>query len=147
MNSAVETPPEKGERIIELRFLSRPGRLKLVRTVVLEAARANGCGEKCAQDIVSAVDEACQNVIRHAYRGNPDGEITLEIYRIDNRIVFDLVDYADPVDETSVRPRNLDDVKPGGLGTHFIRECMDEADFRTPPPGAGNRLRMAKRIE
>ena len=136
-----------GELIIALRFASRPDRLKLVRTVVGEAARASGCSEKCVRDMVIAVDEACQNVIRHAYRGEPDGEITLEISRDGDRIEFDLVDFAEPVDPETVKPRDIDDLRPGGLGTLFISECMDESGFRTPPAGAGNRLWMAKRIE
>ena len=135
------------ELIIALRIASRPERLKLVRSVVGEAARANGCSEKCIRDMVIAVDEACQNVIRHAYRGNPDGEIRLEIRRDGDRIEFDLVDFAAPVDPDTVKPREIEDLRPGGLGTLFISECMDESGFRPPPAGAGNRLWMAKRIE
>ena len=64
----------------------------------------------------------------------------------DLRLVFDLVDFAPPVEVEKVRPRPLEVLRPGGLGTHFIRECMDETGFRPPPVGAGNRLRMVKRI-
>ena len=116
-----------GELIVELRFASRADRLRLVRSVVGEVARDSGCSEKCVRDMVIAVDEACQNVIRHAYRGAPDGEIRLEIRRESDRIAFNLVDFAEPVDEASIRPRALEDLRPGGLGTHFIHECMDEA--------------------
>lgn len=135
------------ERIIELRVSSRPDRLRLVRSMVSEVAFANGCSDRCTRDMVIAVDEACQNVIRHAYEGSPDGEITLEILRLGERLAFNLVDYATPVDVSEIKPRSLDDVRPGGLGTHFISECMDEVGFRTPPEGAGNRLWMTKKIE
>ena len=64
-----------------------------------------------------------------------------------DRVVLDIVDFAPPVDPRRVKPRALDDVRPGGLGTHFISECMDECEFRAAPEGAGNRLWMAKRIE
>ena len=43
-------------------------------------------------------------------------------------------------------PAGLDDVRPGGLGTHFINEIMDEVRFLVPPGGRGNRLEMVKRI-
>ena len=142
-----EEPGEAGERIARLRIPARADRLRLVRTVVTEAATANGCSESCTRDMVIAVDEACQNVIRHAYGGAPDGEISLEIRRDGERLVFSLVDFAAPVDVNAVKPRSLDEVRPGGLGTHFITECMDEAGFRPPPAGAGNSLWMAKKIE
>ena len=50
------------------------------------------------------------------------------------------------IDPAQVQPRDLDDVRPGGLGTHLIREVMDAADFVEAPPGCGNLLRMVKRI-
>ena len=117
-----------------------------MRTVITEAARASGCSEACVQDIVIAVDEACQNVIRHAYGGSLDGEILLDIRRAGDRMTFNLIDFAAPVDVSKVRPRSLGDVRPGGLGTHFIKECMDETEFRALPDGAGNMLEMVKRI-
>lgn len=135
-----------GERLLELRFPARPDRLKAVRAAVAEAAVSCGCTEKCRDDIVTAVDEACQNVIRHAYRGNPEGEIILEVRRNGKHMVFHLVDFAAPVDSRTIKPRALEDIKPGGLGTHFINECMDEAAFRPPPEGVGNLLRMVKKI-
>lgn len=139
--------PIGGERVVEIRVVARPDRLRLIRSVVGEAATAVGCSAKCARDIVIAVDEACQNVIRHAYRGNPNGEIVVDVRREGDFIACNVVDFAEPVDVASVRSRALDELRPGGLGIHFITECMDEAGFRTPPGGAGNRLWMVKRIE
>ncbi len=144
---ARDAASQPGELVARLRVQARPDRLRLVRSVVTEAAAANSCSEACIRDMVIAVDEACQNVIRHAYGGAPDGEISLEIRRDGDRLVFSLVDYAAPVDVSAIKPRSLDDLRPGGLGTHFITECMDEAGFRPPPAGAGNCLWMSKRIE
>lgn len=137
----------EGEPVVQIRIASRPDKLRLVRSVVAEAAAACGCGEKCVHDVVIAVDEACQNVIRHAYRGASDGEILIDIRLEGKRIAFNVVDYASPVDVSKVKPRSLDELRPGGLGTHFISECMDDAQFRSPPKGAGNRLWMMKQIE
>ncbi len=145
-NHSVDDIERDGERIIELRVAARPERLRLVRNLVSEVARANGCSEPCIRDMVIALDEACQNIIRHAYGGDPDGDIVLDIRRAGDQMTFNLIDFAAPVDVSKVRPRSLGDVRPGGLGTHFIQECMDEAGFRPPPAGAGNRLRMVKRI-
>jgi sigma-B regulation protein RsbU (phosphoserine phosphatase) len=46
----------------------------------------------------------------------------------------------------AIHPRPLDELRPGGLGTHFIRTVMDEVAFLPPPAGAGNLLQMTKRI-
>jgi len=135
------------ENIFHVNFPSQPDRLKLVRSAVFDTAKMCGCSESVARDIVIAVDEACQNVIRHAYKGSPDGKIILDISRQGDGIILSLRDFADPVDVAKIKPRDLDDLRPGGLGTHFIREIMDEVDFLVPPEGDGNILRMVKRIE
>ena len=135
-----------GERIAQMRIASRPDCLRLVRAVVNEAGDANGCSRDCISQIVMAVDEACQNIIRHAYGGDPGGEIVVDIRRQDDAIAIHLLDFAEPVDVSKIKPRQLDDVKPGGLGTHFIQECMDECGFLKPPDGTGNCLRLVKKI-
>jgi sigma-B regulation protein RsbU (phosphoserine phosphatase) len=96
---------------------------------------------------VLAVDEACQNVIRHAYGKEREGEIVLRIEQRGDELILSLIDFAPPIDPAKVQPRDLDDVRPGGLGTHLIREVMDSAEFVEPPAGCGNLLRMVKRIE
>jgi sigma-B regulation protein RsbU (phosphoserine phosphatase) len=143
----VDVGDDKAETIFHLNFPSQPDRLKLVRSAVFDTAMLCGCSEAIARDIVIAVDEACQNVIRHAYKGSPEGKIILDIGRHGDTIVLSLRDFADPVDITKIKPRDLDDLRPGGLGTHFIAEIMDEVDYLKPPEGEGNILRMVKRIE
>jgi len=135
-----------GERLVAITIPAQPDRLRLVRATVGEAALASGCSEGVARDIVLAVDEACQNIIKHAYRGDPTMEIFLDVRRRGDRIVCDVVDFAAPVDLSRIKPRSLEDLRPGGLGIHFIRECMDEIEYPPPPKGAGNCLRMVKRI-
>ncbi|CAA7613361.1 ATP-binding protein [Magnetospirillum sp. UT-4] len=127
-------------------FPARPERLCDIRHAVAETASHLGCSDETVQDVVLAVDEACQNIIRHAYGGAP-GDIVVQLGRDDHRLVVRLIDFAPPVDVAKVCPRPLDELRPGGLGTHFIREVMDEVDFVTPPAGAGNMLQMVKRIE
>lgn len=137
---------EDAEKILDLSFVSKPDRLKLVRSVVRDSAALCGCSSDCAEDIVIAVNEACMNVIQHAYNRHEDGKIVLEIWKNGGAIVFRLVDFADPIDVKKVKPRDLDDLRPGGLGTHFIEQIMDEMAFLSAPEGAGNMLHMSKRI-
>jgi len=128
---------------LDRRFPARPERLCDIRHAVAEAVGAVGCPQPVIGDVVLAVDEACQNIIRHAYRG-ADGDIVVQVAAEADRLVIQLIDFAPPVDVAKICPRPLDELRPGGLGTHFINSVMDEIDFLPPPDGAGNLLRMVK---
>jgi sigma-B regulation protein RsbU (phosphoserine phosphatase) len=133
--------------ILELRFPARARELGAIRKAVKERVLACGAHPECASDVVMAVDEACQNVIRHAYGEKRNGEIVLSIEQRGDTLIFSLMDFAPRIDPAKVQPRDLDDVRPGGLGTFLIRKVMDSAEFVDPPPGCGNLLRMVKRID
>ena len=96
--------------------------------------------------MVLAVDEACQNVVRHAYGNKGDGDMVIDLRREQGEFQVLIRDFAAPVDVARIKPRELDDVRPGGLGVHFIREVMDRMDYLPPPDGQGNLLRLGKTI-
>lgn len=129
-----------------MEFPARADRLKPVRDAVRQTAIGLGCSPDIAHDIVIAVDEACQNIIRHAYGDTPEGDIVLQIRHQDDNVVIMLRDFAATVDASGFTPRPLDELRPGGLGTHLMSEVMDEVEYMTPPSGDGNLLRMVKRI-
>ena len=135
------------EPLLELRFPAQANRLKLVRGAIRAAARMCGFNDTAAQNIVLAVDEACQNIIVHGYKGREDGEIVLSLARRADGIQVCLVDSAPLVDPATIVPRALTDIKPGRLGSYFIREIMDTADYRPRPDGTGNLLEMFKRLD
>ncbi len=132
--------------LLEIRFFAKPDRLKLIRPVVLAAARMCGFDEQGGQDIVLATDEACQNVIIHGYRGQPDKQITLTAYDIADGIQIRLRDTAPAADPAHIHPRDLDDIRPGGLGTHFMQAAMDDVVYLPAPGGVGNLLRLTKHL-
>jgi sigma-B regulation protein RsbU (phosphoserine phosphatase) len=134
-------------RLLDFTIRARSDELCRMREAVRGCLARVDCSAGVVADIVLVIDEACQNVIRHAYRGDPDGEIELRIDREGEDLIFSLLDRAPPVDPERVKGRDLDDLRPGGLGTHFIRELMDRADFLPRPGETGNLLRMVKRIE
>lgn len=135
------------ELLVEQQFAARLPVLKMIRASVLASARLCGFGTPEAQDIVLAVDEACKNVIVHGYKGDDAGEIALAIFRCEGGMVLHLRDFAPLVDPECVVPRDLDDVQPGKLGTHFIHSIMDSAELEPAPDGPGNLLRLAKWLE
>jgi sigma-B regulation protein RsbU (phosphoserine phosphatase) len=134
-------------RLARIDVPARPDRLKLVRRVVAESAALAGLSDAKNADLVLAVDEAMQNIIRHAYGGPTDKPVDIDIFREDGHLVVRITDFAPAVDTSRIRPRALDDVRPGGLGTHFIQSVLDDHRFEEPPPGAGNRLKLSIRIE
>lgn len=133
-------------RMLTLNIPAQAEKLCLIRALVRRACELAGCDNELAEKLVIALNEACMNVIQHAYTGDAAGEITLEIHNNEGLLVFELKDQASPVDLDSVRPRDLEDVRPGGLGTHFIREIMDECTMGHLEEGSGNFLRMTKKI-
>ena len=102
--------------LLALRLEARVDQLRKIRDAVREVVESCGCSAECAADVVMAVDEACQNIIRHAYCDDPGGAIELEIERCGEELVVSLRDFAPEVDPDEIQPRDLDEVRPGGWG-------------------------------
>ena len=137
---------ELDEPLLALSIPADPRELALVRSSVQERAEAEGCGARCTADIVMAVNEACMNIIQHAYKGDSSGVIELEMRRDGGALEVLLKDSAPSVDLDEIKPRPLEELRPGGLGTFFIREAMDDCTYGNLGAGNGNFLRMTKRI-
>ncbi|MDD3518992.1 MAG: ATP-binding protein [Chromatiales bacterium] len=140
------TTDNEPERLALLRFPARADRLKLVRGLVTAAVRMCECDEALERDVVLAVDEACQNVVRHAYPAGVEGDAELEILRDGIVLVFRLRDFGPKVDASCLRPGKLKPNALNGRGLHFIHDIMDEVGCLTPSDGTGNLLEMRKRL-
>jgi len=134
---------------IKVEMLSNPVYLAGVRDLVSVIAQRLGFGEADRAQIALAVDEALCNIIRHGYDRRIDCPIWLHIWPIATdrgsvhglRIVIE--DEARQVEPHHIRGRDLDDIKPGGLGVHIIKEVMDEAVYEKRD-GGGMRLTLVK---
>ena len=122
---------------------SEPKLLHIVRGVVTYYARDAGFPESDVQCLTMAVDEAAANVIRHAYGDRRDGKMALEILRYTDRIEFVIEDRGPKIRSDAIRSRSLDDVRPGGLGTFFIKCFVDSSSY-DETFADGNRLRLVK---
>lgn len=122
---------------------SEPRLLHILRGVVRCRASEAGFLSSDTEHLAMAIDEAAANVIRHAYHNRPDARLALEIQSFPDRIEFALEDLGPKVEARDIRPRSLEDVRPGGLGTYFIRCFMDVAAYDENFPH-GNRLRLVK---
>ncbi len=137
-----------GRRCLRVvRINASPERLREMRAAVREVLAQVDCEDKERRLLVLAVSEACMNVIQHGYKGDLNGEIILEIFSRDGELEFLLTDFAKTVDPSKIKPRPLAEVRPGGLGIHFIQCIMDEYRFTVPRGGKGNLLIMRKKVK
>ncbi len=135
----------KALSILHKQFEAQPRNLKQVREELCNLLKKKGFSESSCNDIVLAVDEACQNIIRHAYGFDEHGLIDLGVYLANNVISIELVDFAPTVAPDCCEPKPCDELKPGGLGTLFMSKLMDTVEFECPPPaGVGNKLVMKR---
>ncbi len=131
-----------------------PDRLVVIRDLLTAALSESGIDEDTRASIVLAVDEACQNIIRHAYKdvteGEIEGHISLNSDSEGTLLHIALTDHAPEVPESACEPGERDELTPGGLGTHFMNDLMDEVYFDKESSDMqnhrGNRLIMVKRI-
>lgn len=114
-----------------------------------EAALAAGLSEHAAYHVQMAVDEACTNVIEHAYGGEGQGEIELRCQVRKKELTVTIRDTGRPFDPGAVpEPKlgaQIEEVEVGGLGLYFMRQVMDEVRFRFN--NGVNELVMVKRGE
>ncbi len=146
----IEIPPLQAGAVAGLPalfFRADATELKRVRAYVAQATRQCGLADKLVNDLVIAVNEACMNIIEHAYKGDSSGEIVLEIHNNQGEIEFVLTDFAPPIDIDAIRARDLAQLRPGGLGTHFMAELMDSCVYAHTSGRPGNVLRMRKRLD
>jgi anti-sigma regulatory factor (Ser/Thr protein kinase) len=91
-----------------------------------------------------AIHEACANVIAHGYQGDTGQRIDLVVCIAPEDITVEIQDYGVKPDVTAIRSRTLQDIRPGGLGTYFMRAIMDEVVYDLSSD-TGTLLRMTKR--
>jgi serine/threonine-protein kinase RsbW len=134
---------------IRLELVSDPVYLAGARELVSSVARRLGFTEEACAQIALAVDEALCNIIRHGYDRRKDAPIWLSVFPIHHdgrlsglRIVLE--DEAKQVDPEQIKSRDLDEIRPGGLGVHIIRQVMDEVTYERRSP-VGMRLTLVKK--
>jgi anti-sigma regulatory factor (Ser/Thr protein kinase) len=129
---------------------SNPEMLCVVRNALGELAAKLGFSEAECRAVVLAVDEAMTNIIRHAYLGSAERPIEASFRRIHvpgdgkSRDALEIVleDRGVSANPNKLCGRALEDVRPGGLGLHFIRESMDTVEFSRR--WGRNKLRLVK---
>lgn len=142
---------------IRIEMRSHPQYLSGVRELISSVAKRLGFSDPQCSQIALAVDEALCNVMRHGYKRQTDRPIWINLWPLDAALAVAaegaeaaaikivLEDDAEQVDPCSIKSRNLDEIRPGGLGVHIIKEVMDEALYERRETGSGMRLTMIKK--
>ena len=99
------------------------------------------------EELVLALAEAAQNIVKHAYKNQPtDDLLKVVINYNDKTLMMELFDKGNAVIPENIKPRNLEDIKAGGLGTFFIGQIMDEVIFKTSKIDWVNHLILVKKF-
>ncbi len=130
---------------VEIRLPSDPKLLKIVRATISHLCEVIGFSAEVQNGVTLAVDEACTNVIKHAYENRLDRPMIITCKLYSDRLEVVIRDYGKKADLNKIRPRELEDVRPGGLGVHLIRSVMDVVVYDSTP-ARGNRLTLTKHL-
>ena len=122
-----------------------------MRGAVEKMAGLEGFSGDEAHALMLAIDEALANVIKHGYDYQPDQPITITLVPVnspDGRAGLSVTvrDHGRQVDPSMIKGRDLEEVRPGGLGVHIIQSVMDEYNYSCPPDG-GMLLVMTKYVD
>lgn len=131
-------------------FQSNCNVLKEIRELIRKTCEQQQVKKAITENIILAVNEASMNIIQHAYENDPANEFTvlIAISKKNNNkeLVIQLIDQAEKIDPTKIKSRNLNDIKPGGLGVHIIHELMDSINYLQHDKNKGNILELRKKL-
>ena len=129
-------------------FLVNSSSLKDIRTFSRNVFDKINLPQEQKDELVLAIAEAAQNIVKHGYKGveETDDRMEIKISLKDGELEIGFFDKGKAVVPENIKHRKLDDIKPGGLGTFFIKEIMDAAVFKKDQKGWINHLVLTKKI-
>ena len=143
------TKSNKFRKIVEVEITAEVKFVGVVRAAIHEAIKIAGVPDEQVDSMVLALDEAVCNVITHGYGGACGKPIIVRLAKLSTKdntvsgLELTVRDFGKQIDPTKIKGRDLEDVRPGGLGVHIIRSVMDEVEYSCPLDG-GMQLRMVK---
>jgi serine/threonine-protein kinase RsbW len=138
------------EKTFALHVPSSTENLSMIRDFVAKIGAMAGLDEREVMKLELAVDEACANVIEHAYGMDNSKEVKVRALLDPDKIQIEIVDTGSSFDPGGVRQLNIEELvaqrKNGGLGLRLIKTIMDDVHYQIIP-GEKNELRMIKRLK
>jgi serine/threonine-protein kinase RsbW len=137
------------EKKYHLKIPSQTDNLDLIRSFVAGIARKVGFNDEEVNKIELAVDEACTNVIEHAYQHDDTKDIDIAIQIGLQKLTVVVTDHGKSFNVKQIKLPDMKDylaeLRVGGLGIYLMKTLMDEVDYQSKP-GNRNEVRMVKYI-
>lgn len=137
------------ERTFSLHVPSSTENLSLIRDFVKGIGIQAGMDEMDVAMLEMSVDEACSNVIEHAYNSDSTQEVAIRATVDDWSVQIEVVDTGKGFDPAEVEQTKLENLisakRSGGLGMRIMKTFMDEVRYESIK-GVKNELRMIKRL-
>lgn len=134
----------------ELRVKSKTENLSEIRDFVSSNAQKAGIETSAIDNIILAVDEACTNIIKHAYKLSPQGELIIQINYDEKNFVITIIDYGISFEPDRISQPDLQkyyrEHRVGGLGMYLMKSLMDDVKY-TSVPGKYNKVLLRKNIK
>jgi len=139
----------KTQKKYQLKIPSQSDNLAIIRDVVAKVASRIGFDTDEASKIELAVDEACTNVIKHAYANNSNQMIEVSIKVDQKKLIIIVADKGKGFNPDKIKlpdlNKSIKEGRKGGLGLCLIRTLMDKVEFEIKP-GSKNQVKMIKYI-
>ncbi len=139
----------KTQKNYELKIPSQSDNLAIIRDVVAKVASRIGFDTDEASKIELAVDEACTNVIKHAYANNSNQMIEVSIKVDQKKLIIIVADKGKGFNPDKIKlpdlNKSIKEGRKGGLGLCLIKTLMDKVEFEIKP-GSKNQVKMIKYI-
>lgn len=124
--------------------------LKIIRNFVMEFCLRNKIAEKSINNIVLAVDEACTNIVKHAYKNQEGGIVSVKLKLENDKLSIELEDLGAKFNTEEVPNANIEEYykehKKGGWGIYLIKKIMDLVHYTRSDEGK-NYLLLEKKVE
>ncbi len=118
---------------LELSVKSSTDNLSIIRDFIKNTALSLGYSNAIIGNIILAVDEACTNIIKHAYKYSPSGDIQIELNRIANKFIITILDNGIEFDPNLIPEPDIKEYykqrRIGGLGMYLMKKMMDEVVY------------------
>ena len=134
----------------KLSVKSRTENLSIIRDFISNSAAEAGITPDVIENMILAVDEACTNIIKHAYKSYPDGELIIKTKSTANRFIISITDYGKSFEPDAIPEPDLQKYyrqkRVGGLGMYLMKTLMDDVKY-VSIPGKRNEVLLSKNIK
>jgi serine/threonine-protein kinase RsbW len=134
----------------KLTVKSKTENLSIIRDFIKTTTAEAGVASDVVENIILAVDEACTNIIKHAYKSFPDGELIIKTKSTLSRFVVSITDYGQSFEPDTIPEPDLQKYyrqkRVGGLGMYLMKTLMDDVKY-VSFPGKYNEVMLSKNIE